>query len=124
MSDRSPGPDLTPPPGLRRRLALARLALIWEFLWPALWPSWLALGIFLALALFDVPAMLPGWLQALLLAALAAIVAFNLIAALRRFRPPRMRKRAAASRPPACSRTVRSPRSRTGSRAARWYGWE
>ncbi len=88
MSDRSPGPDLTPPPGLRRRFALARLALIWEFLWPALWPSWLALGIFLSLALFDVPAMLPGWLQALLLAALAAIVAFNLIAALRRFRPP------------------------------------
>ena len=94
MSDRVPHPDpgLTPPPGLQRRLsrrfALARLALLWEFLVPALWPSWLALGVFLALALFDVPAMLPGWLQALALAALAAAVAFNLAAMLRRFRLP------------------------------------
>ncbi len=94
MSDRVPNPDpaLTPPPELQRRLTrrlkLARLALLWEFMWPALWPSWIALGVFLALALFDVPAMLPGWLQALELAALAATVAFNLAAVLRRFRPP------------------------------------
>ncbi len=94
MSDRIPNPDSgpAPPPGLQRRLTrrlkLARLALLWEFLWPALWPSWIAFGIFLALALFDVPAMLPGWLQALELAALAATVAFNLAAVLRRFRPP------------------------------------
>jgi uncharacterized protein (TIGR02302 family) len=48
----------------------------------------LALGIFLTLALFDVPAMLPSWFQALLLAALAAILAFNLVIVLRRFTPP------------------------------------
>jgi len=94
MSERGPiaDPGTAPSPGLQRRLsrhfALARLALIWERLLPELWPAWFALGIFLALALFDVPAMLPGWLQALLLAALVACVALNLVAALRRFRLP------------------------------------
>jgi uncharacterized protein (TIGR02302 family) len=94
MSERGPisDPETAPSPGLQRRLsrrfALARLTLIWERLLPELWPAWLALGIFLALALFDVPAMLPGWLQALLLAALVACVALNLAAALRRFRLP------------------------------------
>ncbi|HXP13621.1 MAG TPA: DUF4175 family protein, partial [Stellaceae bacterium] len=88
MSERFPDPGLTPPKGLRRRFALARLALIWEFLAPALFPSWLALGIFLSLALFDAPAVLPGWLQALLLAPLAATAGLNLAVLLRRFRLP------------------------------------
>jgi len=91
MSERGPTPDSenSPPPELQRRLSrrliLARLALIWEILWPALWPAMLALGIFLTLALFDVPDMLPGWFQALLLAALAVIFVFNLVVVLRRF---------------------------------------
>ncbi len=60
-------PDLTPNLPLRR--LLARLALGWEALWPRLFP-WLAvLGGGLILALLDVPAALPAWLHALLLAA-------------------------------------------------------
>jgi uncharacterized protein (TIGR02302 family) len=94
MSERGPLPDSEnfPPPDLQRRLSrrlvLARLALAWEMLWPALWPASLALGIFLTLALFGVPDMLPGWFQALLLAALAAIFALNLVVALRRLTFP------------------------------------
>ena len=45
------------------------LALFWERLWPALWPPLGVLGLFLALALFDLLPRLPGWLHATLLAA-------------------------------------------------------
>src|SRR3546814_11841163 len=60
------------------RLTLARLALIWERLWRALWPASGILGLFVVLALFDVLPLLPGWLHALALAALAAGFAYAL----------------------------------------------
>jgi len=56
----------------RRRLWAARLALAWERLWPALWPAVGIAGLFLVLALFDLVALVPGWLHAIVLAGFAA----------------------------------------------------
>ncbi|MCP1336320.1 TIGR02302 family protein [Futiania mangrovi] len=64
-----PEPDL--PRRLGWRLAQARLALGWEALWPALMPAALVVGLGLALALFDVFAVLPLWAHIGLLALLA-----------------------------------------------------
>jgi uncharacterized protein (TIGR02302 family) len=74
--------------GLTARLGLARLALLWEKLWPALWPAAGVAGFFLALALFDVPAMLPGWAQAALLGIAALLVLGFLVKAAWRFHLP------------------------------------
>jgi hypothetical protein len=56
----------------RRRLAMARGAAGFETAWVALWPSLAVVGGFLILSLFGFWALLPGWLHALLLLALAA----------------------------------------------------
>ncbi|WP_119461431.1 TIGR02302 family protein [Rhodospirillaceae bacterium SYSU D60014] len=45
------------------RLRLARWAILWERLWPALWPATFIAGLFLLVALFDLFAVLPGWLH-------------------------------------------------------------
>lgn len=52
---------------IERFIALARAAIAWERLWPALWPASGIAGLYLAAALFDVFAHVPGWLHALLL---------------------------------------------------------
>ncbi len=57
---------------LTRRLRLARWVVGWEILWPVLVPPLGLAGIFVALALFDVLPLLPGWLHAVVLAAFAA----------------------------------------------------
>ncbi|MGH6996339.1 MAG: DUF4175 family protein, partial [Stellaceae bacterium] len=58
------------------RLRLARLALAWERLWPALWPTTFVAGAFVVLALFDIPAYLPDWAaMALLGVFVAALIA-------------------------------------------------
>ncbi len=64
---------------LHRRVALARLVLLWERLWPASWPFLAILGTFLALALAGLLQALPGWLHLLALvvfagAAIAALI--------------------------------------------------
>lgn len=63
------------------RLRLARLALLWERVWPALWPVVFVLGAFAVLALFDVLPLLPGIAHAVALTlfavALAAAVWFG-----------------------------------------------
>ena len=70
---KSPGPrNPRPTRGLARRLVLARAALVWESLWPAFWPLLGICGLFLALALFDLLPLLPGWLHAGALAAFGA----------------------------------------------------
>ncbi|WP_342670575.1 DUF4175 domain-containing protein [Belnapia rosea] len=51
---------------------LARLALLWEGLWPRLWPVLAVLGLFLALALLDLPRQLPALVHILLLMGFAA----------------------------------------------------
>lgn len=58
---------MAPPPALHRKRLLARLALWWEGAWPALWPTLGVLGLFGVFALLGVPALLPGWLHALVL---------------------------------------------------------
>jgi len=61
----------------------ARLILAWEQLWPALWPLVGVIGLFLALALFDLLQSLPGWLHAGLLAGFALALLFTAIKAVR-----------------------------------------
>src|SRR5258708_32186521 len=55
----------------RFSLRLAGLAILWERIWPALWPVTALSGLFLVLALADLFRRLPGWLHAALLAAFA-----------------------------------------------------
>src|SRR5512135_495248 len=76
----------TTAPLLKRRLGLAAVALFWERLWPALWPALGLLGVFLALALLDIPARLPAWLHWILLAVFVALLAATLFDAGGRFR--------------------------------------
>jgi uncharacterized protein (TIGR02302 family) len=83
MPDQTAGRD---PAGLR--LGLARATLVWEALWPGLWPAAMVAGLFLALALFNVLPMLPGWGHGLVLAALAIVFAAALWLGLRRVRLP------------------------------------
>ena len=66
----------TPSPNMNRRLAFARLALLWERLWPMAVPLLSLLAVFVALALFDVLPTLPGWLHGLVLAGFAAGLGF------------------------------------------------
>lgn len=63
MSNREPLAELA------RRRSLARLALGWERLWPALWPPLGVLGLFLTVALLGLPLLLPPWARLLLDAA-------------------------------------------------------
>lgn len=76
------------PPRLKRRLGVAAVALVWERLWPALWPAMFVVGIFLALALFDVPARLPASLHWLLLAVTLALLTLAALDGTRRFSWP------------------------------------
>ena len=56
---------------LARRLFLSRAALAWELLWPALWPMVCVAGIFVAIALFDLPGLVPGIVHTAILAGFA-----------------------------------------------------
>jgi uncharacterized protein (TIGR02302 family) len=54
---------------LARRRSLARSALWFEALWPALWPPIGVVGLFFCLGLLGLPQLLPAWPHAVLLAA-------------------------------------------------------
>ena len=71
VNDTPPRPGVRLAPKLGAWLFGARLALFWEQLWPALLPALTLAGVFLALALFDVLPLLPGWLHGLVLALIA-----------------------------------------------------
>ncbi len=65
-----------PAPPLRRlaaRRLLARAAILFEALWPALWPPLAVVGVFLCLALLNLLPLLPGWLH-------VGLLAFGLVA--------------------------------------------
>jgi len=85
-----PGPPSPPPlpPGLRWRRLLARLILWFERLLPALLPAARVAGVFLCIALLDLPAMLPWWAHAALLAATVAAIVVLLWRGLRHLNPP------------------------------------
>jgi uncharacterized protein (TIGR02302 family) len=76
------------PTSLNRNLGLAAVALFWERLWPALWPAAAVIGVFLALALLDLPARLPASLHWVLLAVAVILLTAALFDAGRRFRLP------------------------------------
>ncbi len=78
----------TPLRRLAGRRSLARAAILIETLWPALWLPLTVVGIFVALALLNVPPLLPGWLHLGLLALVLAIVAGLLVRTLWRIRLP------------------------------------
>ncbi|HYH16980.1 MAG TPA: TIGR02302 family protein [Azospirillum sp.] len=78
--------DAPSEPGFR--LWQARMALLWERLWPALWAPASIGGAFLALALFNALPALPGWLHALALALFAVALAWTLYHGLRGFTAP------------------------------------
>lgn len=75
-------------PRFAARLLLARLALAWERTWPALWPTIFVVGAFGVLALFDIPARLPGWAAMALLGVFVAALIGTLAGAVRELRPP------------------------------------
>jgi uncharacterized protein (TIGR02302 family) len=64
-------PDIAPGRLLARRLLLSRVALVWERLWPAVWPMLCVGGIFAIVALFDLLSLLPGLVHAAILAGFA-----------------------------------------------------
>jgi uncharacterized protein (TIGR02302 family) len=79
-------------PGLssrvERRIALARLAILWEQAWPKLWPASGIAGAFLALALLNLFAHVPVALHALLLIAAFAGAGYFLYKNFAQFRAP------------------------------------
>jgi len=74
--------------GLRRRLRLARAAIVWEYLWPAAWPALAVAGAFAVLALFDLLPLLPGGVHAAVLGLFAAAFVAALARALWRLAWP------------------------------------
>jgi len=80
--------NAAPLPRLAERRALARGAILFEQLWPALWPAAGLLGLFTCAALLDLPAMLPPWLHLAVLVAFGAGVIVLLARDLRGIRLP------------------------------------
>lgn len=68
-------------------LVLARLALVWEQMWPRLWPAAAIAATFLGIAWLDVLPRLPAWLHAAVLVATAISLAAVILSAIRRYRP-------------------------------------
>ena len=71
------------------RVTLSGVALFMERLWRAFWPVWLIIGLFVAIALFDLFSRLPGLLHAAVLALFAIALVAALWINLRRVRFPR-----------------------------------
>lgn len=68
---------------LRSRRAAARAVLLFERLWPALWPPFGVVAVFLCVALLDLPGLLPFWPHLALLAGFAAAFLALLVRGLR-----------------------------------------
>jgi uncharacterized protein (TIGR02302 family) len=61
---------------------------LWERLWLAVWPATVIVALFLALALFDILPLLPGWLHALVLVLFTLAAGMALAHGLKTFAPP------------------------------------
>jgi uncharacterized protein (TIGR02302 family) len=59
---------------LAGRRALARYAILFERIWPAIWPAIGIAGLFVCLALLDLPRMLPPWAHIALLAVTVVLI--------------------------------------------------
>lgn len=75
-------------PKLERLRGLARAALLWEALWPRLFPLLGALGGLLIVALLGLPPLLPPWLHLLALLAAAGLLGWLGWRQFRGFAPP------------------------------------
>ncbi len=73
---------------LARKLRLTGAAMVWERLWPALWPLTGTIALFLVAAMFDVFSWLPGWLHLLVLLGFMAAVVWSVRSAVQEFRWP------------------------------------
>ena len=86
---KAPGGDLD---RLLRRLAgrraLARSAILFERIWPALWPALGVTGLFVCAALLDLPRLLPPWWHIGLLAVTAVLIVGLLVRGLRGIAAP------------------------------------
>jgi uncharacterized protein (TIGR02302 family) len=80
MTEPNPGNVLR---RLRLRRAATRAVLLFERLWPAVWPAVGVAGVFVCLALLDLPGRLTPWLHVLLLAGFGVAVLFLLVRGLR-----------------------------------------
>ena len=81
-------------PGLQaerseRYVAAARAALLWERVWPALWPATGIVGFYIAAALFGAFAIIPHWAQPLILFSTFAGIGYALYLGLKDVRLPR-----------------------------------
>lgn len=74
--------------GLGVKLAVARLALAWEQLWPTIWTPVAVIALFLSLALLDVFPSLNGWLHGLSLIAFGGVFGLLVWRAIRQFAWP------------------------------------
>jgi uncharacterized protein (TIGR02302 family) len=83
---------MTDPASLLKRLAgrrlLARAAILFEAVWPALWPPLAAIGLFLCAALLNLPPLLPASLHVALLALVVLAVIGLLFHGFRKIRLP------------------------------------
>ena len=68
-------------------MGLARAALIWERLWPCVWPATGIVALFVAMALLDLLPMLPFWLHSLVLVGFAVAFGFMVRGAATGFHP-------------------------------------
>jgi uncharacterized protein (TIGR02302 family) len=73
---------------LAARRALARLTILFERIWPALWPPLGVAGVFVCVALLDLPGRLPAAWHLALLAGTAALILALLVRGLWSVRPP------------------------------------
>jgi uncharacterized protein (TIGR02302 family) len=71
-----------------RYIALSRAALLWERVWPALWPASGIAGLFIAAALFDLLSVLPWALHALILSGAVTAIGLALYFGLRDLKVP------------------------------------
>jgi uncharacterized protein (TIGR02302 family) len=73
---------------LAGRRAQARAAILFERVWPAIWPALGVAGLFVVVALLDIPRMLPAWAHLALLLCTVLLVGFLLWRGLSRIRRP------------------------------------
>src|SRR5450631_2788257 len=71
-----------------RYVALSRVALLWERVWPSLWPASGFAGLFAAAALFDLFAPLPWAIHALILSGTITAISLALYHAFKDVRLP------------------------------------
>jgi uncharacterized protein (TIGR02302 family) len=85
--------SIASPPGWKterheRYIALARLVLAWEHVWPALWPATGIIGLYVAAAFLGITEALPGALRSLIFVAVLVATGYVLYREFRNWRMP------------------------------------